>query len=170
MKIKERCYRLVTYIIGHYCYGPSSGKVWGHGTPPFLSKVDRYTLGVSTLWTLGGQGLTPQTCNSHRKFVSSSSPRVVSLKGLGLVVPEQVRHAPYRAESNYSPRRRAMNLWLTVKQHLNVRTLLAKYQVYSPSGSPANAILRFGRFEGRNCFTHQGGEQWTWDSQVRYIS
>ena len=124
MKIKERCYRLVTCIIGHYYQGPFPGKVWRHGTPPFPSKVDKYTLGGCTLSTLEEGGLMLQTCNSHRKFVSSRSLPVPSLKGLGLVVPEQVRHAPYRAESHYSPRRRAMNWKLTVSEYLNVRILL----------------------------------------------
>ena len=109
-KMKDLCYRLETYTKGHYGEGASSGKVWGHGTQWFGSKVDKYTKGVSTSSTLEGRGLTPQTCNSHRKFVLLSSPPVGSLKGLGLAVPEQVRQGANRVESTNSPRRRAMNL------------------------------------------------------------
>ena len=86
MKIKEKCQRLVTYIIEHYYFGLSSGEAAGHRTLPFGSKADKYSLGVNTFCTLEEKLLTLQTCNSHRKFVALSSLRVLSLKDQGLAV------------------------------------------------------------------------------------
>ena len=146
MKINEACYGLVIYTRGYILAGAFSHKVLRRDVTWFLSKVDKYSLGVSTLGALGGQPNVLWTCNSHWKYNSSSSPRVPSFKSLGLVVPEQVRQGLNGAESNKSPRRRAMISKLMVVHHLNVRTLLAKYHCHTISGSRANEILNFGRF------------------------
>lgn len=70
----------------------------------------------------------------------------------------QVRHAPYRAESNHAPRRRALNLLLSEKIVRIIRTLLAGYQVCVYSSSLANEIFIYGRSGGRTFLDSQGGE------------